>query len=179
MAYHVRRSLKAIPAHLGEQVPWEQIVIDRVYGSRRSKNVYVVWSCVDPTYRHQIEPIVNKLGGWTRKLILRRIEERPNIPFVQWVYNPGHIPDAIPRRLLLEMKNIHEEAEEPMERRVELLKRKDSVAERMKGIPWFMPYLWAKDKRAAEEQKIRNDNIDKEVEKLEKIPGVIRPRYNR
>lgn len=155
--YYLRRNLRAMPAHIAEKIDFAQLVIDRVYGSRRSTAIYIVWSTVDPMARHAIEPYITQLNGWVIRTILRRIKIHPNIPKVHWVYTAGKHEEAIPPKLKQELRAASESATETIEERVAYLKAADSLQHRMKGIPWFMPYLWAKDKRAKDDKTMHAD----------------------
>lgn len=155
--YYIRRNLRAMPAHLAENIDFSQLMIDRVYGSRRSQYIYIVWSTVDPLARRKIEPYLVQLDNWLIRMILKRIKIRPNIPKLFWVYNAGECDEMLPKSLVQEIKASSEKATETIEERVAYLKAADSLQHRMKGIPWFMPYLWAKDKRAKQESTMRGD----------------------
>ncbi len=156
--YHLRRQLKACPQHIAEKINFEQLIIDRVYGSRRSKNIYIVWSTIDPTYRAVIEPHITQLNQWVKRMIMFRMPKQAiTIPHIQWIYNTGSIPEAISNELMKEIRATSEAMSQTTESRIEQLKAMDSLSERTKNIPWFMPYLWAKDKRASDDQRMRED----------------------
>lgn len=158
--YHLRRQLRACPAHIGEKIDWSQFILDRCIASRRSRKLYIVWSTVDPLARMKIEPFLPGLTNWVRRIYLKRLgPERltPAVPIVQFVYHNGALETAIPRKLLKEVAALHQETNESIEERVSYLESLDSLAARAKGVPWFMPYLWEKDKKLKKTITIRED----------------------
>ncbi|ESS68954.1 hypothetical protein TCDM_02207 [Trypanosoma cruzi Dm28c] len=157
VAYHLRRSLKACPAHIGERIDFAQLVIQEVLGSRRSKEIYIVWSTVDPGARFELEPLLYQLNHWVQRLVISRVKSRPHIPRVSWIYDGGRLEREMPRELMNEMKNFVGEASTTLETRVKYLKELDTMNQRMKNIPWFMPYLWNKEEKATRRKVMEAD----------------------
>ncbi|EPY39545.1 hypothetical protein AGDE_04383 [Angomonas deanei] len=153
VAFHVRRSLKGCPAHIGEHIDFAQLIIQEVIASRRSKEVYIVWSTVDPGARFEMEAHLYRLNHWVQRLIMERIKTRPNIPRISWIYDGGRIEKELPRSLRNELNNFYGDVTTSLDDRVKYLKEMDTVNQRMKDIPWFMPYLWNKEERATKTHK--------------------------
>lgn len=162
VAYHLRRSLKACPAHIGERIDFAQLIIQEVLGSRRSKEIYIVWSTVDPGARFEVEPLLHQLNHWVQRLVIRRIKNRPHIPRVSWIYDGGRLEREMPRELMKELESFTGEASTTLESRVKYLKELDTVNQRMKDIPWFMPYLWNKEEKAARHKTMEADLAEME-----------------
>lgn len=183
--YYLRRNLKSIPAHIGEHIDFTQLIISDVQASRRSKQLYIFWSTVDREARYEIEPFLTQLSQWVIKTIRRRIPVRPNIPRVYWIYDGGELQTEVPRKVVKEMEATSEATFASLEERIDFLKNLDSLSERMKGIPWYMPYLWAKDKRGRQLKQMSEDldsvqKRDKEKQQQQqqkKAPEPERPRY--
>ncbi|RNF08613.1 hypothetical protein TraAM80_02639 [Trypanosoma rangeli] len=157
VAYHLRRSLKACPAHIGERIDFAQLIIQEVLGSRRSKEIYIVWSTVDPGARFELEPLLHQLNHWVQRLVIQRVKSRPHIPRVSWIYDGGRLEREMPRELLNEMKSFVGEASTTLESRLKYLKELDTMNQRMKNIPWFMPYLWNKEEKATRRKTMEAD----------------------
>ncbi|RNF27106.1 uncharacterized protein Tco025E_00660 [Trypanosoma conorhini] len=157
VAYHLRRSLRACPAHIGERIDFAQLIIQEVLGSRRSKEIYIVWSTVDPGARFELEPLLHQLNHWVQQLIIRRVKSRPHIPRVNWIYDGGRLEREMPRELLNEMESLVGEASTTLESRLKYLKELDTMNQRMKSIPWFMPYLWNKEEKATRRKTMEAD----------------------
>ncbi|GET93628.1 hypothetical protein, conserved [Leishmania tarentolae] len=166
IAYHLRRSLKACPAHIAEQMDFAQLIIEEVIASRRSKSVYVVWATVDPAARFAMEPQLHRLNHWVQRLIMERIRTRPNIPQISWIYNGGRLERELPRELKEEMQAYASDNSSTLEMRVRYLKEMDTVNQRMRNIPWFMPYLWSKEEKAGKTRRMRKDLEEYEQRRL-------------
>jgi hypothetical protein len=166
IAYHLRRSLKACPAHIAEQIDFAQLMIQEVVASRRSKQVYIVWATVDPAARFALEPQLHRLNHWVQRLIMERIRTRPNIPQVSWIYDGGRLERELPRDLKQEMEAYVSDNASTLETRVKYLKEMDTVNQRMRGIPWFMPYLWSKEDKAIKTRRMRSDLEEYEQRRL-------------
>ncbi|KAG5490686.1 hypothetical protein JKF63_00808 [Porcisia hertigi] len=166
IAYHLRHSLKACPAHIAEQIDFAQLMIEEVIASRRSKEVYVVWSTVDPAARFAIEPQLHRLHHWVQRLIMERIRTRPNIPHVSWIYNGCRLERELPHQLKEEMQAYASDNSSTLEMRVKYLKEMDTVNQRMRNIPWFMPYLWSKEEKANKTRRMRKDLEEYEQRRL-------------
>ncbi|KAG8348291.1 hypothetical protein ERJ75_001354400 [Trypanosoma vivax] len=157
VAYHLRRSLKACPGHIGEHIDFAQLIIQEVIASRRSKELYIVWCTVDPAARFDIEPRLHQLNHWVQLLVIRRVKRRPHIPRVSWIYDGGRLEREFPREVMRELESFAGEASTTLESRVKYLKELDTMNQRMKGIPWFMPYLWSKEEKAAKQKSMLAD----------------------
>lgn len=157
VAFHLRRSLRACPAHISERLDFAQLIIDEVIASRRSRELYIVWSTVDPGARFEMEPLLHRLNFWVRRMIRERIVSRPNIPHVTWIYHGDRLERELPRALKEELTSLVGEATSTLDERVRYLKELDTVNQRIKGIPWFMPYLWNKEAKAERTHKMRAD----------------------
>ncbi|EPY20564.1 hypothetical protein STCU_03509 [Strigomonas culicis] len=166
VAYHLRRSLKACPAHIGERIDFAQLIIQEVIASRRSKELYIVWSTVDPGARFEIEPQLHRLNHWVQRLVMERIRTRPNIPRITWIYDGERIERELPRDLKNELKSFLGETSTSLDDRVKYLKEMDTVNQRMKDIPWFMPYLWNKEEKAVQTRRMRSDVEEYERRRL-------------
>ncbi|KEG15510.1 hypothetical protein DQ04_00051050 [Trypanosoma grayi] len=168
VAYHLRRSLKACPAHIGERIDFAQLIIQEVVGSRRSKEIYIVWSTVDPGARFEMEPLLHQLNHWVQRLVIQRVKSRPHIPHVTWIYDGGRLERELPRDVKNELESLVGEANTTLETRVKYLKELDTMNQRMKNIPWFMPYLWNKEEKAAKQKAMVADLA--EVERRRQKP---------
>ncbi|KAH9598208.1 hypothetical protein LSM04_007238 [Trypanosoma melophagium] len=168
VAYHLRRSLKACPAHIGERIDFAQLIIQEVLGSRRSREIYIVWSTIDPSARFEMEPLLHQLNHWVQRLIIQRIKNRPHIPRVTWIYDGGRLEREMPRELKSELESFAGEASSTLESRVKYLKELDTMNQRMKDIPWFMPYLWNKEEKASRHKTMLSDLA--EVERRRQPP---------
>lgn len=157
VAYHLRRQLRACPAHIGENIDWSEFMLDRVFSSRRSRSLYIVWSTITPEARFSLEPHVSSLAPWVKRMIKQRIPRHPTIPQVFFVYNSGTFAPKLPKSLIREVKNVHALANQTIDERVAYLKSLDSLNARARGIPWFMPYLWKKDKSLKQSHSMRDD----------------------
>lgn len=167
VAYHIRRALKACPGHIGERIDFAQLIIQEVIASRRSKELYIVWTTVDPGSRFEMEPHLHRLNNWVQRLVMERIRTRPNIPHVSWVYDGNRLERELPRTLKEEIKNLAGEVTSSLDSRVQYLKELDTVNQRMKDVPWFMPYLWNKEEKAGRTKQMRKD-----LEEYEQRRGV-------
>lgn len=167
VAYHIRRSLKACPPHIGEHIDFAQLIIQEVIASRRSKELYIVWTTVDPGARFEIEPQLHRLNYWVQRLVRERIRTRPNIPQVAWVYDGNRIERELPRDLKEEIRSLAGEVTSTLDSRVKYLKELDTVNQRMKDIPWFMPYLWSKEEKAEKSHNMRSDLAEFERRRTE------------
>ena len=143
--FFIRRNIRSCPAHIAERIDFSELIIQEVLGSNRSKEIYIVWSTVNPGARFEIEPLLAQLDHWVRRTIRLRIQTRPNIPRVSWVYDGGRLQREIPQKVKREMTELFGEAQSSTEERVEYLKSMDKIENKMAGIPWYMPYLWKKD----------------------------------
>lgn len=158
LLYHLRRNLKACPAHLAERIDFAQLILQEVICSRRSKRIYIIWSTVDPGARWELEPHLIRLHYWVRRIVLEKMKTRPNLPeAVHWVYDGGRIERELPSSLKREIRNVVGDVTASVDTRVQYLKALDSVQQRMKDVPWFMPYLWNKEEKAAKEKQMRSD----------------------
>lgn len=161
IAYHLRRCFKAAPPHIAEQIDFSQLMLNEVIASRRSRAIYIVWSTVDPGARYELEPHLLRLRHWVVRIIRERIPSRPNLPHaVHWVYSrvgDGEIAREVPRRLMTELDAMVGDVVSSVESRVSYLKEMSTLNQRMKGIPWFMPYLWSKEEKAAKSKLLRKD----------------------
>lgn len=158
LLYHLRRSLKACPAHLAERIDFAQLILEDVIASRRSKCIYIIWSTVDAGARWEMEPYLLRLHYWVRRLILEKMKSRPNVPdAIHWVYDGGRLERELPHTLKNEIQNFVGDVNSSLETRVSYLKALDSVQQRMKDVPWFMPYLWNKEEKAQKEKRMRSD----------------------
>lgn len=165
--YYLRRNLKACPAHISERIDFAELIIKECIASRRSKCLYIVWSTVHPGSRFEIEPHLLKLDYWVRRLIMRYIKNRPNIPSIKWIYDTGALQRELPRDLRDKLEAQFKDQSQTLEERVKYLKSLDSLNVRMKDIPWFMPYLWVKDKKMQEKKQIMSDFTEVEKRKKE------------
>lgn len=157
VAYHLRRSLKACPPHIGEHIDFAQLIIQEVIASRRSKELYIVWSTVDPGARFEVEPQLHRLNYWVQRLVRERVKTRPNIPHVSWIYDGDRLERELPRDLKEEIASLAGEITSSLDSRVKYLKELDTVNQRMKDVPWFMPYLWSKEEKAERTHRMRSD----------------------
>ncbi|KAK7194024.1 hypothetical protein NESM_000314800 [Novymonas esmeraldas] len=166
IAYHLRHSLKACPAHIGEHIDFAQLMIQEVIASRRSTAVYIVWATVDPAARFAMEPQLHRLNPWVKRLIMERIRTRPNIPQIAWIYDGGRLERELPHALKEEMQAYASDNSTTLETRVKYLKEMDTVNQRMRDIPWFMPYLWSKEEKAGKTRRMRSDLEEYERRRL-------------
>lgn len=158
LAYHLRRCFKACPAHIAEHIDFSQLILQEVIASRRSKCVYIVWKTVDPGARWEMEPHLLRLHYWVRRIILEKMKTRPNVPQeIHWVYDGDRIERELPHTLRREVQNFVGDVTSSLDTRVQYLKALDTVQQRMKDIPWFMPYLWSKEEKAAKVRQMRSD----------------------
>lgn len=158
LVYHIRRSLKACPPHIAERIDFSQVIIQEVLASRRSNAVYIVWKTVDPGARWEVEPHLLRLHYWIRRLVIEKMKSRPNIPReVHFVYDGDRVERELPRRLVAELKNHVGDVSSSLETRVQYLKSLDTVQHKLREIPWFMPYLWNKEEKAARMRMVRED----------------------
>lgn len=156
--YHLRRSFKACPAHFAERIDFAQLILQEVIASRRSKCLYIIWSTIDPAARWEMEPYLLRLHYWVRRLILEKMKSRPNIPTsIHWVYDGGRIERELPSKLKNDIRHAVGDVTTSLEARVEYLKALDSVQQRMKDVPWFLPYLWSKKEKVEKERQMRSD----------------------
>jgi hypothetical protein len=155
--YYLRRNLRACPAHIGENIDFAQLIIKEAIASRRSHHVYIVWTTVHPGARFEIEPHLLRLNYWVRRIIMKYIKNRPHIPRVEWVYDGGHLQRELPRELKESLTAQLASSSDTMADRVKYLKKMDSMNVRMKSIPWFMPYLWSKDKKQTMQKQMSSD----------------------
>ncbi|CBH18070.1 hypothetical protein, conserved [Trypanosoma brucei gambiense DAL972] len=171
VAYHLRRSLKACPGHIAEHIDFTQLIIQEVLGSRRSKEIYIVWFTVDPGARFELEPRLHQLNHWVQQLIIKRVKRRPHIPRVTWIYDGGRLERELPRDVKQELQSFVADAATTLESRVKYLKELDTMNQRMKDIPWFMPYLWSKEEKAARQKSMLADLEEVERRKNEHSSG--------
>lgn len=159
LAYHLRRSLKACPPHIGERIDFAEFILEEVIASRRSQVVYIVWNTVHPGARFEIEPQLLRLHYWVRRIIMEKMKTRPSVPReVHWVYaGEDRVERELPRKLVEEIKNYAGTVVSSLETRVQYLKALDTVQQRLKDVPWFMPYLWHKEEKARHVKQIRAD----------------------
>lgn len=155
--YWIRRDIRSCPAHIEEKIDFAQLIVQRVLASRRSMSVYIVWSTLIPAARFKLEPFLTQLNHWLVDLIRRRIKTVPNIPKILWIYNGGMLQKELPKKLLKEIEDTHSHIQSTLDERMKYLKSLDSLQYRMKGVPWFMPYLWAKDKLMERSKKMTAD----------------------
>nr|CCC95635.1 unnamed protein product [Trypanosoma congolense IL3000] len=175
VAYHLRRSLKACPAHIAEHIDFAQLIIQEVLGSRRSKEIYIVWFTVDPEARFELEPRLHQLNHWVQQLIVNRVKRRPHIPHVTWIYDGGRLERELPRDVKRELQSFVGDAAVTLEDRVKYLKELDTMNQRMRDIPWFMPYLWNKEEKAARQKSMLADFEEVERRKKENNAGLSTP----
>eukprot|EP00760_Papus_ankaliazontas_P019073 PhM_4_TR17867/c0_g1_i1/m.61718 len=156
--YWIRRDLKAVPHPFSDNIDFEQLVIERVIASRRSQVVHIVWSTVHPGARRELEPHIEKLAFWVRRKIRQRLKRIPNIPIVKFVYNEStSLPTKMPRQLRAELKKHLSVFDLDLESKVKEIKSMDTLQHRLKHVPWYMPYLWAKDQRVARDAQMKAD----------------------
>ena len=173
--YLIRRNLKGCPGDLADTLDFREIIIERVIASNRSRHLHIVWSTVDPAARVRVEPFITRLDRWVRRLIKRYVKTIPNIPKIYWVYNTGALPTALPKHMVRELQSLSDNMSFDVQDRIKEIKKMDSLSHRLRGVQWFMPYLWAKDDRAANEKAMVADleEYKKRVEKGASEP----PRY--
>lgn len=176
--YWLRRNLRAMPAHIGDQVDFAEFVVERCYVSRRCKELTIVWSTVSGAARLKIEPVLLHLNPWVIRTIKRRIKNVPNIPRVSWVYDSGAIPTQIPNKLKHQLKVVLTNHSATIEQRVDYLKQLDSMEHRIKGIPWFMPYLWSKEQKVTQSNQMRRDFVAMKEQQKHKENGSGDGSYN-
>ena len=157
--YWLRRNLRAMPQHIGEQIDFAEMMIERCFVSRRCRDLYIVWSTVSGSARLKIEPLLVHLTPWVIRTIKRRLKVTPNIPRVFWVYDSGAIPTEMPNKLRHEIRAVHANQAATIEQRIDYLRQLDSVEHRMRGVPWFMPYLWAKEQKKDQSKQMREDFV--------------------
>lgn len=157
--YWLRRNLRAAPAHIGDQIDWTEMIIERCFVSRRCKELFIVWSTVSGPARLAIEPVLVHLNPWVIRTIKSRMKHVPNIPRVQWVYDSGAIPTEMPNKLARKLQTVLTNHSTTIEQRVDYLKQLDTLEHRMRGIPWFMPYLWAKEQKVSQSGQMRRDFV--------------------
>jgi len=157
--YWIRRDFKSLPGIHGDRMDYAQVVFSHVFGDKRSKHIYIVWSTVHPGARAEIEPLLHQLSWWVRRKIKQRLRVTPNIPTVAWVYDDREsYPTRLPRQVLREVRNAMSEAfDKQLDQRVQEIKDLDTVQGRLKGVPWYMPYLWAKDSRVMRRKQLESD----------------------
>lgn len=149
LEYLVRRNLNGAPAHLIEHIDMSEFVLDRIAVWRRNSTAWFVWTTVSPEARGKIEPYIVQLGPWLK----RQVHKMPKrfqylMPTFRFVYRPSDaMPERLPRSTVKELENVHARVHTSIEERVEKLKSHDTIDARLRGVPWFMPYLWAKDKK--------------------------------
>lgn len=169
--YYLRRDLKSCPAHIAEAIDFSQLIIEEAFASRRSKKLYIVWSTVHPGARFEVEPHLLKLNRWVQQMIMQRIKNRPNIPSIAWIYNGGSLQRELPRDLRENLEATLAENASTLEDRVRYLKQMDSLDARMKSIPWFMPYLWSKEKKMQQSRTMNRDLEEFDRRKKETAAG--------
>jgi hypothetical protein len=149
LEYLVRRNLNAAPAQLIEQMDMSEFILDRIAVWRRSHTAWFVWTTVSPEMRAKIEPYVVQLGPWLKRQIHRMPRKyHYMMPQFKFVYRPADaMPERISRATVKELESIHQRVNTSIDERVERLRAHDTVDARLRGVPWFMPYLWAKDKK--------------------------------
>jgi hypothetical protein len=178
--FYIRRNLKACPQHIAERLDFAQLIIKEVLASRRSKRIYIVWTTVHPGARFELEPHIIKLGPWVQQTIMRRIKNRPNIPQVTWIYDSGALQRELPNDLKQKLESVLADNSSTLEQRVAHLKSLDKMEHQMKSIPWFMPYLWSKDKKMAQRKTVLADAAEVEARRgggaASAAPA--NPRYN-
>jgi hypothetical protein len=175
LEFFIRRNIRACPAHIAERIDFSELIIQEVVGSNRSAIVYIVWSTVNPGARFEIEPLLTQLDHWVKRTVRLRIQTRPNIPRVVWIYDGGRLQRELPKKLTQEMTELFAEAQSTMKERVEYLKSMDKVENRMAGIPWYMPYLWKKEGLLRRNTAMKQDL--EEVERRAKEAGNQKPSF--
>lgn len=185
--YYLRRDLKACPAHIAEHIDYAQLIIKEVLASRRSQRIYIVWTTVHPGARFELEPHVVKLGPWVQRTILRRIKNRPNIPRVTWIYDNGSLQRELPNDLKAKLEAVLADNASTLDDRIQHLKSMDKVEYQMKSIPWFMPYLWSKDKKMMQRKTVMADAAEVATRRGNtnavgddgRSPPPVRPKYTK
>lgn len=175
--YWVRRNIRACPVHIAENMNFADFFIDRIIPGRGCKKLWFVWSTVSPGARAQLEPYVQQLGPWVIATIKRRIKVHPKIPTVYFVYNNGSLPEALPNKLVHELKDIHRKGTMSMQESVAQLKAMDATEHRMRDVPWFMPYLWSKDKKLQRTRQAHQDLKTLEERKKAQHGATQRPSF--
>lgn len=155
--FHLSRSLKTCPHHIREGIRWEELILSRVIASRRSTRIYIVWSTVAPHARVQMEPLLEKLNAWVVALLKFNIKTIPNLPQITWVYDHGALQTRLPRDLKKQLKSLYGDLHHSNKERVRYLEKVDSLSAKMKDVPWFMPYLWSKEKKMATRRVMGED----------------------
>jgi hypothetical protein len=155
--YFLRRNFRACPAAIGEHIDFTQLSIERCYVTKRCRQLYIVWTTTDGVARQALEPYLCQLNQWVIRTIKERVKVKPNIPKVFWVYNTGLLQKELPRKLTAELKAVQGRNSMSLEARVQHLKQLDTLEHRMKGVPWFMPYLWSKDKLGRDQKTMAAD----------------------
>lgn len=163
--YYIRRDIKSCPSHISENIDFAQLVIKEVIASRRGHKIFIVWTTVHPGARFELEPHIIKLGAWVQHMIMRRIKVRPNIPRVEWIYDSGALQRELPKELQNKLESMLAESASTIEDRMQHLKKMDSLEYKMKSIPWFMPYLWSKDKKMLQRKAVMADAAEVEARK--------------
>lgn len=180
--YYLRRNLRACPAHIGENIDFAQLIIKEAIASRRSHQLYIVWTTVHPGARFEIEPHLLRLNFWVRRIIMRYVKNRPNIPRIHWVYDSGHLQRELPRDLKEALTAQLSSSSDTLTDRVKYLKQMDTMNVRLKSIPWFMPYLWSKDKKQMMQKQMSSDfqaMEEKRNEKAREDKQVPKPAFTR
>ncbi len=155
--YWLRRNLRAMPQHIADLFDFSEFMINQCFVSRRARDLYIVWSTLSGQARLHHEPLLPQLSPWVVRTIKRRIRVQPNIPRVHWVYDNGATPTEMPNKLKHQLRQVHAHTATTIEQRVDHLRQLDSVEARLKGIPWFMPYLWSKGRKTEQTQQLQAD----------------------
>lgn len=155
--YWLRRNMRAMTPHIADHFDFAEFVIERVFVSKRCRHLYILWSTVGASARLRIEPLLPQLSPWVIRTIKRRIRNQPSIPKIHWVYDNGATPTELPNKLKQQLKAVHAHTATTIDQRVDYLRQLDSVQARLKGVPWFMPYLWGKNNKAEKTAQLQRD----------------------
>ena len=149
--YWLRRDLKAMPGVFGDMFNFQQFILVRVICSAKRRHMYIVWSTVHPGARYELEPILTQLKPWVYRKIKQRIKKHkaPYLPEITWVYEQDEAMQITTPRAL--KKEIREAADElyniNLQEKVDEIKKMGTMEMRLAKVPWYMPYLWAKEDR--------------------------------
>ena len=161
--YLLRKNIKACPAFIREQMNFAELMLCDVRASRRSTKVYIFWGTVTPAARYELEPILPKLNHWIKSMITYAQKEAgrgwgfPAIPDILWVYDNGTMSESLPRALKKQLNDTYTVMNTTTKDRLNYLRKMDSLSARMRGVPWFMPYLWNKDNKAMKQATYLRD----------------------
>ena len=169
--YLLRKNIKACPSYLREQMDFAELMLCDVRASRRSTTVYIFWGTVTPAARYELEPILPKLNQWIKSVLIYARKEAggkwsfPTVPNIMWVYDNGAMNETLPKALTRQLKNTMTHLNTSTDDRIKYLSKMDSLSARMKGVPWFMPYLWNKDNKALKQASYVRDASEVEKRK--------------